>query len=504
MFSVSSAEMRLFEEQSGISSAALMEKAGQAVFRAALRMAEFAGLTHIVILSGKGNNGGDAFVCGRLLQEKGCRVDLFLTVHPEQLKGEALEAFQRLPDSLKSTIKSELTAADLDCETLVVDGLLGTGVKGIPKEPVATWIKLVNASGCPVLAIDLPSGLNADDGSADLAITADKTITFAAVKTGMLLQRGPECCGRLEVADIGIPEHLLQNAANGLEVFSQTEARQVLHRENFTTYKNQRGHVGVIGGSSAYGQAPFLTAEAALRCGSGLCTVLYPGHAENHSAIPKALIVRRIEDAAKGFFNRSSLQEISSMLSTFSVLACGPGLSCHAESLPLLELLFGSGKPLVLDADALNLLATAPELLKAPYARLILTPHPGEMAKLLKAYHIDGELPRQEQALALAEITGSTVVLKGCRTLVASCNQRCTINLSGCAALATAGSGDVLTGVCSSFLGQQMDPFSAAALAAYVHGLASEILCPLGSRGILADDLPGILPAALRQILPVA
>lgn len=504
MFSVSSAEMRHLEEQSGIASSELMEKAGFAVFQAALRMAEFAELTHFVILAGKGNNGGDAFVCARLLLQRGCRVDLFLTVPNDQLRGEALAAFQRLPHSLQQAVKHELTACDLDWETLVIDGLLGTGVKGIPQEPVATWIKRVNASGCPVLAIDLPSGLNADDGTAELAVTADRTITFAAVKTGMLLQRGPECCGRLEVADIGIPEYLLQNATKGLEIFSQKEARQVLRRENFATYKNQRGHLGVIGGSSAYGQAPFLTAEAALRCGSGLCTVLYPRHAENHSAIPKALIVRRIEDDGKGFFNHTSLQEISKLLNAFSVLACGPGLSCQAETLPVLDLLLRSGKPLVLDADALNLLAAAPKLLKAPHGSLILTPHPGEMARLLKAYRIDGELSRQEQALALAETTGSTVVLKGCRTLVASCNGRCTTNLSGCAALATAGSGDVLTGICASFLGQQRDPYSAAALAVYVHGRSGEILCPLGSRGVLADDLPPVLPVALRQILPLA
>jgi len=504
MYSVSSAEMRHLEEQAGIASSELMEKAGLAVFRASMRLAEYAGLCHYVILAGKGNNGGDAFVCARLLQERGCRVDLFLTVHPGQLQGEALAAYQRLPQSLQQALHPELTAYDLDGETLIIDGLLGTGAKGIPTEPVATWIKQVNASGCPVLAIDLPSGLNADDGSAKLAITADLTVTFAAVKTGMLLQRGPECCGRLELADIGIPEHLLQNAAKGLEVFSQRDARQVLQRENFCTYKNQRGHVGVIGGSSAYGQAPFLTAEAALRCGSGLCTVLYPRHAENFSAIPKALIVRRIEDAGKGFFNRSSLQELANTLNAFSVLACGPGLSCHAESLPVLELLLGCGKPIVLDADALNLLAQAPELLKAPHANLIMTPHPGEMARLLKAYHIDSEFSRQDQACALAAATTSTVVLKGCRTLVASCNGRCTTNLSGCAALATAGSGDVLTGVCASFLGQQMDSFSAAALAAFVHGRAGEILRPLGSRGVLADDLPAVLPLALRQILPLA
>ena len=504
MYSVSSAEMRHLEEQSGIASSELMEKAGFSVFRAALHLAEFAALTRFVILAGKGNNGGDAFVCARLLQQKGCQVDLFLTVKPEQLQGDAMAAFQRLPQCLQQSPHPELTAENLDWKTLVIDGLLGTGVKGIPREPVATWIKLVNASGCPVLSIDLPSGLNADDGSAELAITADITVTFAAIKTGMLLQRGPECCGRLEVADIGIPGKWLQNAAKGLEVFSQNDARQVLHRENFSTYKNQRGHVGIIGGSSSYGQAPFLTAEAALRCGSGLCTVLYPRLAENHSAIPKALIVRRIEDAGKGFFNRSSLQEISSMLNSFSVLACGPGLSCHAESLPVLEILLGARKPVVLDADALNLLSMAPELLKAPHAGLILTPHPGEMARLLKAFHIDSEFSRLDQALALAQATGSTVVLKGCRSVVASCDRRCSINLSGCAALATAGSGDVLTGVCASFLGQQIDPFSAAALATFVHGRSSEILCPLGSRGILADDLPAVLPKAIHQILPVA
>jgi len=508
MYSVSAAEMRNIEErtfrEAGIPASDLMEKAGHAVFCAAWRLAAAADLSHFVVLAGKGNNGGDAFVCARLLHENGCNTTLFLVAQPEFLKGEAQAAFERLPEKLKDGLRFDLDATDFDDGTLVIDGLLGTGAKGSPKEPIASWITLVNASGCPVLAIDLPSGLDANQGIAELAIVADKTVTFAAVKNGMLINKGPTCCGRLEVANIGIPEKFLFESANDLELFSHADARQVLRRESFSIHKNQRGHIGVVGGSSLYGHAPFLTAEAALRCGSGLCTVLYPRQAENHAAIPKALIVRRIDDDGKGFFNRASLSEISALLDNFSVLACGPGLSCHAESLPLLDLLFNAGKPMVLDADALNLLSLAPELLNINHAGLILTPHPGEMARLVKAFKINDSRHPQQQALALAKASNSVVLLKGCRTIVAASNKRCCLNLSGCAALASAGSGDVLTGVCASFLGQKIDPFSSAALAAYLHGLAGEILCPVGSRGFLADDLLAALPAAIRKTLPIA
>ncbi|MFA6929737.1 MAG: NAD(P)H-hydrate dehydratase [Lentisphaeria bacterium] len=507
MYSLSPVNIKHLEslafQQAGIPASELMEKAGAAVCQAALRLAASAALDHFVILAGKGNNAGDAFVCARLLLAKGCRVSLFLTSSPEKLQGEARTAFSHLRETLQQPFSQALTPDAFLEKTLIIDGLLGTGVKGTPKEPIATWIKMANASGCPILAIDLPSGLNADDGSTDLAIIADYTVTFAVPKTGMLLQKGPECCGRLEIADIGIPENLLRDIPGDLEVFSGFEARQVLRRENFTTYKNQRGHLGVIGGSSAYGQAPFLTAEAALRCGSGLCTVLYPKQAECWGTVPKAIIVRRIEDAGKGYFNRFSLQEVSEQMKAFTVLACGPGMSCHADLLPVLELLLSTGKPMVLDADALNLLSLAPELLKTPHAELLLTPHPGEMSRLLKAFRISPDLSRQEQTMALANATKSTVVLKGCRSITASCNGDCTMNLSGCAALATAGSGDVLAGVCASFLGQQMSPFTAAALAVYVHGLTGEILRPLGSRGILADDLLAALPDALQQISPI-
>jgi hydroxyethylthiazole kinase-like uncharacterized protein yjeF len=508
MHSVSSKEMRNLEErtflEAGIPASELMEEAGQAVFNAALRLAAAAGLSRFVVLAGKGNNGGDAFVGARLLHENGWPVSLFLVTQPELLKGEAQTAFERLPEKLKAELRFDLTAADFYDAALIIDGLLGTGVKGVPKEPIASWINLVNASGSPVLAIDLPSGLDADGGSAELAIVADKTVTFGTVKNGMLINKGPEHCGRLEVANIGIPEKILCESTSGLEVFSHTDARQVLRRENFTIHKNLRGHIGVIGGSSFYGHAPFLTAEAALRCGSGLCTVLYPRRAESHAPIPKALIVRRIDDDGKGFFNRASLSEISALLDNFSVLACGPGLSCHAESLPLLDLLFNSGKPMVLDADALNLLSLAPELLNVNHAGLVLTPHPGEMTRLVKAFQISEGLHPQQQAIALAEASNSIVLLKGCRTVVAGGNKRCLINLSGCAALASAGSGDVLTGVCASFLGQQLDRFSSTALAAYLHGLAGEIICPVGSRGFLADDLLAALPIAIRQTLPIA
>jgi hydroxyethylthiazole kinase-like uncharacterized protein yjeF len=508
MYSVSSAEMRDLEErtfqEAGIPASELMEKAGQAVFDAALRLAAAAGLSRFVVLAGKGNNGGDAFVAARLLHENGCTISLFLTSQPEMLKGEAQAAFKSLPEKLKAELRFDLAATDFAAAALIIDGLLGTGTKGAPREPVASWIKLVNASGCPILAIDLPSGLDADRGNAELAIVADKTLTFGSVKNGMITNKGPECCGRLEVANIGIPEKFLRDSTSGLQFFSHIDARQLLRRESFTIYKNQRGHIGVLGGSSFYGHAPFLTAEAALRCGSGLCTVLYPRRAENHASIPKALIVRRIDDDGKGFFNRASLSEISALLDNFSVLACGPGLSCHAESLPLLDLLFNAGKPLVLDADALNLLSLAPELLNVNHAGLLLTPHPGEMARLVKAFQINESLPAQQQALALAEASNSVVLLKGCRTIVADNDKRCLVNLSGCAALASAGSGDVLTGVCASFLGQHFDPFSSAALSAYLHGLAGEILCPVGSRGFLADDLLATLPAAIRQTLPIA
>lgn len=508
MKSYSATRMRALDrrtiEEYGIPGTTLMENAGTALTRAVLRFSAGFDSPEFVILAGKGNNGGDAFVTARQLHQSGRPVHLFMTARPDELTGDAAEMFEAMPQALKNGARFEFSADDIPEQAVIIDGLLGTGIRGEVREPSASWIRLVNASNAPVIAIDIPSGLNADDGTAALHITADLTVTMAGVKTGMLVEQGPAASGRIEIARIGIPDDYLEEAGDGFPVFSLSDARKMLHREPFDTFKNRRGHLAVVGGSRNYAHAPFLSAEAALRTGSGLVSLLLPETAEIHCIVRKALILRRLPVNGAPAFNAVSLPELELELENKTALAVGPGMMDRPESVPFLYKLILTNLPLVLDADALNLIAQNPALLESHGESVILTPHPGEMRRLQTAFGLDRQKTRIEQALDLAIRTGCTVILKGCRSVVASPDGSYSLNLSGCPALATAGSGDTLTGICGSFLAQGYSAYDAARLGAYVHGLAGELLSPCGSRGVIADDLASAAARAIHRILPTA
>lgn len=508
MKSYSAARMRALDrrtiEEYGIPGTTLMENAGTALTRAVLRFSAGFDSPEFVILAGKGNNGGDAFVTARQLHQSGRPVHLFMTARPDELTGDAAEMFEAMPQALKNGARFEFSADDIPEQAVIIDGLLGTGIRGEVREPSASWIRLVNASNAPVIASDIPSGLNADDGTAAHHITADLTVTMAGVKTGMLVEQGPAASGRIEIARIGIPDDYLEEAGDGFPVFSLSDARKMLHREPFDTFKNRRGHLAVVGGSRNYAHAPFLSAEAALRTGSGLVSLLLPETAEIHCIVRKALILRRLPVNGAPAFNAVSLPELEPELENKTALAVGPGMMDRPESVPFLYKLILTNLPLVLDADALNLIAQNPALLESHGESVILTPHPGEMRRLQTAFGLDGQKTRIEQALDLAIRTGCTVILKGCRSVVASPDGSYSLNLSGCPALATAGSGDTLTGICGSFLAQGYSAYDAARLGAYVHGLAGELLSPCGSRGVIADDLASAAARAIHRILPTA
>ena len=490
-------------DEYGIPGVTLMENAGSAVTRAAIRLSAAVSEPEFVILAGKGNNGGDAYVVARQLFERHCPIRLFMAARPDELSGDAAEMFEAMPAELRNAALFDFQPDDLNEHAVVIDGLLGTGMRGEVREPFASWIRFVNGSGAPVLAIDIPSGLNADDGSASVCIRADLTVTMAGVKTGMLTGKGPAACGRVEVARIGIPDEYLEEAADGVPVFTAFDARALRRREPFDTFKNQRGHLAVIGGSRNYASAPFLAAETALRSGSGLVTVLLPETAEIHCVVRKALIVRRLETGGLPAFSAASVPELEEELENKSALAVGPGMMHRPESLVFLRRVIRSGAPLALDADALNLIAADPSLLEAHGGSVVLTPHPGEMRRLQEAFRLNGEKSRVEQAVDLAVRTACTVVLKGCRTVVANPDGVYSLNMSGCPALATAGSGDALTGLCGSFLAQGYSGFDAARLAVFIHGCAGELLSPCGSRGVIADDLASACARAMHRILPV-
>ena len=477
-------------QECGIPGIWLMEQAGTAVAEHAIRLAAPFQSPDFIILAGKGNNGGDAFIAARILIKKEYPCQLYLTHPPEELTGDAAEAFQRLPEWVRESVRFSLSEQDFSAESVVIDGLLGTGLTGEPRLPARNWIELVNESAQPVLAIDIPSGLNAETGDAVCCIQADMTVTFAAYKRGMFYGYGPQVCGMVRLAPIGFPKTILKEETTGdTELFTEYDFRDHYRKEIMNTHKNLRGRLLVAGGSSSYPGAPYLAAVSALRGGAGVVTLLVPEHTEKRS-VPAALIVRTVPDSGKGVWNTAAEEVLGETLKNSDAVVFGPGLTAAPGALPVIKQLFLSKLPMVLDADGLNLLAEHPHLSSFLHEQVILTPHPGEFKRLQKAFSLQSEGTRQEQAYELALHTGTVVVLKGQHTVVASPDGTVTLNTSGTPALATAGSGDCLAGLCGAFLANGYPAVTAARMAVFLHGRAAERAAEAGTHGIIADDLP--------------
>ena len=465
---------------SGTDGYELMVRAG----RGAARIIEelFPHRKRTIILCGGGNNGGDALVVASCLKGE----VLVYSTHPaESFKNEAACAVRDLPEHIPFTVFQEFPANVFLPGDLIVDGLLGIGFSGGKlRESVASAVREVNTSLCPVAALDVPSGLDSDSGCVhDMAVKADVTITFGAVKKGLLCGKGPALCGILKTVDIG-----LDNLAGNDEAVTFDEAVKLLPDHPADVHKNRRGELLVVAGSCEYSGAAALTASAALRGGSGIVRLATVNARKN---LPFALIVREFP-AVDGVLPPDIWQKIDDFAEKSSALAAGPGWgNAHVD------VLAGALKfqgPVVLDADALNLLARTPQLWQKR-SDVVITPHPGEARRLAEAFGIT-ETERTPLAKTLAQKLGAVVLLKGKFTVVASPEGETKIILSGSSALATAGSGDVLTGIIGSLLAAGLPPFDAAVLGASLHGRAGE----LAGKGAIADDLPLILKEILKEL----
>ncbi|HBC85376.1 MAG TPA: hypothetical protein DCZ94_00320 [Lentisphaeria bacterium] len=512
MKTVTSDQMRELDRltiESGTPGKILMERAGEG---ATCHILEFISTLHpshvrrFVILAGKGNNGGDAYVVARLLSEKtSLPVKIFSTCSSNELSGDAKLNAGRIPEGISCEFRSEMNKKDFSDGDIIIDGLLGTGISGLLRKPYKQWIEAVNASGKPVISLDIPSGLNGDDGStAGAVIKADLTISIGLPKRGLFEGSGTESCGRLRHVDIGIPLKFTGKISSDIDAIFAQDMKHFLGRLEMNSHKGSRGHVLVIGGSRKYRGAPFLSGLSALRSGAGLATVATP---ENVHAVPKtlSLIVRKISDDGTGYFTASSLPELLGLIKKSDSLAIGPGMSDESS---VKEMLLSAGnfeKPAVFDADALNIISKQPSIILKRKFPSVLTPHPGEMKRLLAGFGLAKlvDADRLLQARSLAEKTNSVIVLKGHRTVIAS--KKCTpaVNTSGSPALSTAGSGDVLSGMIASFIAQGFSPFAASVFAVFIHGLAGEN-GKFGNRGLIADDLPALIPVTMKKISPFA
>lgn len=459
----------------------LMEAAGRAVADAANGLMPEG---PVLVVAGPGNNGGDGFVAARLLAARGREVVVVLHGDPARLRGDAAIARGRWGGP---TVPA---GRPLPCPALIIDSLFGAGLDRPVTGAAADLIAAINAAPVRVLAVDLPSGLHADTGRPlGAVVEADATVTFFRRKPAHLLLPGRDLCGQVTLADIGIPAEVLE--AIRPTAFENTPAlwERALRRPGAADHKYRRGHALVLSGPMTRTGAARLAAGAALRAGAGLVTLGSP---------PGALAVNAAHLTAVMLARIDGPEALAGMLADprITALALGPGLGTGVAEAALVETALAADRPLVLDADALTLLAADPDRLRARGAPAILTPHGGEFARLFP--DLGPDLDKPARARAAAERSGAVVVLKGADTVIAAPDGRIAINANAPPWLATAGSGDVLAGIATGLLAQGTPAWEAACAAVWLHGEAGAEAGP----GLTAEDLSPALRPVLARITP--
>ena len=485
-------------EAAGIPVATLMGRAGAAVARSGARLLDGVAGRRVVALAGKGHNGGDALEALAWLSRRGVGVEALVTGDPDVLEGEVARcaALVRAAGGRVRGFESALAGRLLAGADLVVDGLLGTGASGAPRGAVAAAIAACNRSPAPVVAVDIPSGVDGASGEvAGEAVAADVTVTFQAAKPGHVQPPGSERVGRLEVADIGLPV-----AAGRRGISQAADVAGLVPVPSGELHKRSRGVLLLVGGSPGMGGAPTLMGRAARRAGTGLLVLAVPASVADRvgAAVPEALTVALPE--AGGGLAPTAEDACRRWLGEAGALAVGPGLGrADGTQKAVRGLLAAFAGPALVDADGLFALATGGPLAERRGRATLLTPHAGEFARLAP----DAEGDRLDRAADRAAAWGATVLLKGNHTVVADPDGRVAVNPTGVPSLASGGTGDVLTGLAGSLLAQGLAAFDAARLAAWLHGRAGALAArALGPVSVAAGDVADHLPAAFRELRP--
>ncbi|HAA03019.1 MAG TPA: bifunctional ADP-dependent NAD(P)H-hydrate dehydratase/NAD(P)H-hydrate epimerase [Syntrophobacteraceae bacterium] len=514
MFIVTAQEMAELDRQTieeiGIPGIVLMENAGRGAAAFFEEVLPDLLNRRITILAGSGNNAGDGFVLARLFWLKDADVRVICLRPPDRLKGDALTNF-RIMEKLGVPVYSWDEQVDFDQQwawieqsDVIIDAILGTGLESEVRGFYRTVIEAVNALSVPILAVDVPSGLDASSGSImGTAIHALATATFGLPKVGQVISPGEDHVGRLGVVDIGIPPQLVET--NGVQRWWLDEelASTWLQPRDSNTHKGHAGHVAAWAGSPGKTGAAAMLCQGAGRVGAGLVTLFVPASLNPILEIKLTeAMTLPLTETSNQCLGSTALPEILRALEGKQSFAMGPGISVHPEALALVrELVNQCPCPLVLDADALTAMADDIDRFATAQAPVVLTPHPGEMARLLKDTPQAIQERRLEVAAEFSQLANVTVVLKGHRTVIASPDGRLAINSSGNPAMASGGMGDVLTGMIAGFLAQGYEPFQAACLGVFVHGLAADrCLGDVASRGLLASDLLNEIPRVIGTL----
>ncbi len=513
---VSSAQMRDLDRKAiqnhEITALTLMERAGTGVANLVLKLLEENHWSRkVVFFSGKGNNAGDAFVAARLLDEKDVKTLTLVLASFDQVKGEAKENLKKLRSRTNQVLEIK-TREDLirilhefsDC-SIGIDGMVGTGVKGTTLQGLfAEAADILNELPLrSVVAIDIPSGLNPDTGLVEgPTVRADHTLTLGLPKKGLLIQDGLEWAGQIHVLDLGFPKDLLEELVSR-EFLLTPDALSPLPQRNRISHKGIYGHLFILGGSPGLTGAPCLAALSALRSGAGLVTV---GIAQSLNSILEIKLTEPmtfpLPENPIGYIGTRALDSILTFLERCTAVVIGPGLGREKETVEMLHQLFLKLEiPVVIDADGLNALAQDISILKKMKAPVILTPHPGEMARLMGEKISEIQSHRLEIAKDFAKDYQITLVLKGAGTVIASAEDSIFVNVTGNPGMATGGMGDILAGIIGGFLAQGVSPLESAKAGVYLHGICGdESKKKYAEEGLLASDLLNFIPSELKQL----
>jgi len=497
--------------ETGIPGIVLMENAAIRVVEEISGFLGSLGGKTIFVFAGKGNNGGDAFAVARLLLNRDAKVCVYCTASKKDITGDALinlsilekigiRVSELVDGTRLESVRRELLTADV-----IIDGIFGTGIRGQVEGLPAEVIGTINSSGKPVISIDIPSGINGETGKMlGCSIKAVKTVTFALPKIGLVVHPGCEYAGELVVADISIPKKVIDSMEIKTNLIDRELVSGIIPERRTDSNKGDYGKVLVVTGSLGMTGAGYLTAGSALRSGSGLVYLGVPSSLVSvyDSALRESVTIP-LEDEGKGFISRKCIDKLVDLMRNKDVVAMGPGLSVNNDITEVVGTVIDkAGIPLVLDADALNAVSGDISMLRKLKVKTVVTPHPGEMARLTGRSIEDIQSGRMTAAQDFASEYGVITVLKGAKTIVALPDGHVYINPTGNPGMASGGAGDVLTGIIAGLIGQGVEPENAAIAGVYIHGLAGDRAAEKkGMHGIIAGDIVEELPYIIKELV---
>ena len=496
-------------EDNNLSGLILMENAGLRIFQSLKNIYPDLRLKKIIIFAGSGNNGGDGFVVARHLYNYGVKAKVFLLAPFNKVIGEARENLNTINKMGVELIEAETTKLEeiqrtIQNSDLIIDAILGTGLQGKVTGLKAKIIDLINIANKEVLAIDVPSGLDTDTGKIEgPCIKATHTITLALPKIGLLIFPGASYAGKVTVEDIGIPSYLLKNNKIKINITTKEIVKSLLPFRATYSHKGSFGKVLILAGSVGMTGAAYLASEAAIRSGAGIVVLGIPRSLNQIMEVKLTEVMTLpLAETEKQSLGEEAEETISKLMKNYSVLGIGPGISRQAETQRLVrKIIEKSNIPLVVDADAIYALSEDPTILKKTKTPLVITPHPGEIAKLINKdvdYILNNQLDITRE---IAQKYGIVVVLKGARTIITNKEGETYINVGDNSGMATGGSGDVLTGIICSLIAQGADNFSAAITGVYIHSLAGNLARDIkGERGMIAGDILSQVPQAFLSL----